>query len=58
MGTKMIKLKLFILGFLWTMGWATHFAATDAAVNAMNLGIAFAPLIVWFLWFMLFVWDD
>lgn len=54
----MIKLKLFILGFLWTMGWATHFAATDAAVNAMNLGIAFAPLIVWFLWFMLFVWDD
>ena len=54
----MIKLKLFILSGLWSVGWAAHFAATDAAVNAMNLGIAFAPGIVYFLWFMLFVWDD
>ena len=55
----MIKtIKLIILSGLWTTGWSAHFAATGAAVNATNLSIAFAPVIILFLWFMFFVWDD
>ena len=54
----MIKLKLWIVSGLWAVGWAAHFASIDAAVNAANLSIAFAPIIVFLLWFMFFVWDD
>lgn len=54
----MIQLKIVIVSVLWTFGWVLHFASTDAAVNAMNLSIAFAPGIALFLWFLLFVWDD
>lgn len=58
----MIKtIKLIILSFLWTAGWSAYFAATGAAVNATNLSIAFAPvIIILLLWFMLLllVWVD
>jgi hypothetical protein len=54
----MIQLKIFIVSTLWTLGWALHFSATDAPVNATNLAVAFGPSIVWIVWFLLFVWDD
>lgn len=44
----MIQLKIVIVSVLWTFGWVLHFASTDAAVNAMNLSIAFAPGIALF----------
>ena len=54
----MIQLKIFIVSTLWTLGWALHFYATDAPVEVQNVAIAFGPLAVYFLWFLLFVWDD
>lgn len=54
----MMIIKAMLTGAIWIFGWVLYFASTDAPFILLNFCIAFAPLILGYLYFMFFVWDD
>lgn len=54
----MIVIKALLNAVIWFFGWLIYFAITSAPFTLLNFGIAFAPLILAYLYFMFFVWDD
>lgn len=54
--TGIIVVKMLMVSILWTAGWIVRFVHTDAAPNLKNHCIAFAPLILLFLYFLFFWW--
>ena len=54
----MIMKKAVLTGALWMFGWLLYFSSISAPFTLINFGIAFAPLILAYLYFMIFVWDD
>lgn len=54
--TDIILMKLLILALCWIAGWTIYFANQCKPANLKNMSIAFAPILIYFMWFMIFVW--
>lgn len=54
----MILIKAILTAVIWAFGWLLYFASINTPFTLINFGIAFAPLILAYLYFMIFVWDD
>ena len=54
--TGLIVVKILMVSILWTAGWIAWFVHTNADVSLKNHCIAFAPLILMFLYFLFFWW--
>lgn len=54
--TAIIFMKLVILSACWTAGWTFYFEKHCKPVNLKNLSIALAPIWLFVVWLMIFVW--
>lgn len=54
--SDLIVTKLMLLSWAWVVSWSAYFAYKEAPANAKTLSAAFAPILIAFALFMLFVW--
>ena len=53
---EVIIVKLIILSIVWFYGCLIYMIRNNKPGNLKNTAIVIAPLILWFLYFMLFWW--